>query len=137
MFTITAKGVYGLTAMTELSKNFQNGPLQIKEIAESYSIPQHYLEQILVALKKGGLVESFRGAQGGYALAKSPEKIRVIDILTLLEGKLEVSPESRGASVLSFFWDNLERLIGSYLEKGLDELVQEIENSRTQIFYSI
>ena len=63
--------------------------MQIHEIADTHDIPQHYLEQILVTLKKAGLVDSHRGAQGGYALARRPGRIAVLDILGVLEGPLE------------------------------------------------
>ena len=68
MFSLSAKGVYGLTALLDLAAHRSRPSVQIRDIAERHSIPQHYLEQILVALKKAGYVTSFRGAQGGYAL---------------------------------------------------------------------
>ena len=137
MFTVTAKGIYGLTAMVELAKSYQVGTKQIKDIAETHQIPQHYLEQILVALKKAGLVESFRGAQGGYALAKSPTQIMLLDILGQLEGKLEVINEQKRDSMLAFFWEGLEHSIRKYLHKSLEDLVIAQEENQNQVFYSI
>lgn len=137
MFTVTAKGIYGLTAMVELAKHFQKGPKQIKEIAETHQIPQHYLEQILVALKKAGLVESFRGAQGGYALAKSPSQILLLEVLGNLEGKLEVIKDDRKDGILAFFWEGLEEEIRKYLDKTLDDLVAAQEENQNLVFYSI
>lgn len=137
MFTVTAKGLYGLSAMVELARYYDQGSRQIKDIAEAHAIPQHYLEQILVALKKAGLVESFRGAQGGYALAKNPNQIMLIDILTQLEGKLEVIPEQRKNNELSFFWEDLEYEIRRYLTRTLADLLLAHEESKNQVFYSI
>lgn len=62
--------------------------MTIKSIAERQSIPEKYLEQIFSTLKKGGLIRSVRGAQGGYLLAETPDKITVRQILNALEGPL-------------------------------------------------
>lgn len=137
MFTVTAKGIYGLAALIDLSENYQTGPRQIRDIADAHDIPQHYLEQILVALKKAGLVESYRGAQGGYALARHPSQIAVIDALTQLEGKLEVLSDQRKANALAFFWVRLEDLIRDYLGKNLEDLLLERKRNTQQLHYDI
>lgn len=137
MFTVTAKGVYGLTAVAELSRTHNQGPRQIKDLAEAHQIPQHYLEQILVTLKKSGIVESFRGAQGGYALAKAPSQIKVIDVLSQLEGKLEVIPENRKDNLLQFFWDGIEAEIGKLLNVDLETLIAELDKVNSQVSYMI
>ncbi len=64
----TKGGVYGLTAMHELSKHEPDSPMQIKEICSNAKIPQNYLEQLLSKLRKAELVRSVRGAKGGYIL---------------------------------------------------------------------
>ncbi len=136
MFTVTARGIYGLAAVVELGLCYQQGPKQIKDIAAAHDIPQHYLEQILVILKKAGVVESFRGAQGGYALARQPSAIAILEVLTLLEGKLEVLPEQKQSNMLNFFWNGLETVIREHLDKTLEDLLHDIQNRR-QIMYSI
>ena len=95
MFTVSAKGVYGLLAVVELARGYRGASIQIRDIAQRRGIPQHYLEQILVVLKKAGYVESFRGAQGGYALASDPRELTVEEVLTTLEGPLQVVSEDR------------------------------------------
>jgi len=137
MFTITAKGIYGLTAMVHLAQSYSAGPIQIKEIADTHGIPQHYLEQILVSLKKTGMIESFRGAQGGYSLAKHPNQILVLEILSHLEGKLTIIPEAQKNHLLDFFWQSLEHSIVQLLDKNLEELIQDVENAQQSSFYSI
>ncbi len=137
MFSVSAKGVYGLTAMVELAHRWQQGSTQIKAIAKPHSIPQHYLEQILVTLKKAGLVESFRGAHGGYALAKNPSQITVLEILQNLEGKLEVTPDTACADTLSFFWDDMSAMLHKKLEMSLDHLALEQARHSQQLTYSI
>jgi Rrf2 family cysteine metabolism transcriptional repressor len=135
MFTISAKGIYGLTAMLELATHHEH--VQIKDIAEKHDIPQHYLEQILVILKKGGLVESFRGAQGGYALSRSPDGIKVIDILTLLEGKLEIVADQRKGGSLDFFWTDLAKAITGALSETLGDLLFAKQRHEQQFIYTI
>jgi Rrf2 family cysteine metabolism transcriptional repressor len=137
VFTVSAKGIYGLTAMLELGMRYKRGAIQIRDIAGKHGIPQHYLEQILVILKKGELVESFRGAQGGYALAKAPDRIHVQDVLTLLEGKLEIVPEKKQGGALEFFWSGLHRQIEDYLDRTLDDLIMEKRRAEEALTYSI
>lgn len=127
--------MYGLSAMVDLAERAGGGPVQIRDIAERQNIPQHYLEQILVVLKKGGLVKSFRGAQGGYTLSRNADLVRVIDILEQLEGQLEVVPEGKKDGALHFFWSGLARVIFEYVDMSLAELILE---KNTQSFtYSI
>lgn len=137
MFTVTAKGIYGLAALLDLSENYQTGPRQIRDIADTHKIPQHYLEQILVALKKAGLVESYRGAQGGYALARHPSQIAVLDALSQLEGKLEVLSDQRKDNALAFFWIQLEELIHDYLGRTLEDILIERKRNTQQLHYDI
>ena len=88
MAGITSKGMYGLAAMYQLMQSDKNKPVQIRQIAKSANIPQNYLEQILVLLKRNGLVKSIRGANGGYMLQKNPQEITIYEILNILEDGL-------------------------------------------------
>lgn len=137
MLTLSAKAVYGLTAVLELANNYNRGPLQIRDIANAHQIPQHYLEQLLVVLKKSGIVESYRGAQGGYALAKPPVHVKVIDVLRSLDGKLEIVPEARRDGPLLFFWNALEKSIQLLLDKTVEELMAEKQHADQQFVYHI
>ncbi len=137
MFTLSAKGTYGLSALIELGLNRSKGPVQIRDIANRHTIPQHYLEQILVILKKSGFVESYRGAQGGYALARDPDSISVRDVLSRLEGKLEVVAESRRDGILDFFWDEIERRLQETLDRSLGDLIREKMSRDSQVDYVI
>jgi len=133
MFTISAKGAYGLYAMMELTKTHRGDSVQIKDIAEAQDIPQHHLEQLLVTLRKSGFVKSYRGTNGGYALAKAPSDITVLEILTALEGPVEVLREQVPRGGLDFYWVRLEHAFGSQLGQTLDDLVSE-RDSRREIF---
>ncbi len=72
--------------MFDLAQHFGEGPIPLKLIAERQGISEHYLEQLMGALRKAGLVGSVRGAQGGYELNTQPQNITVGDIIRALEG---------------------------------------------------
>jgi len=137
VFSLSAKGTYGLTALMELGMQRNKGSVQIRDISQKHGIPQHYLEQILVILKKAGFVESYRGAQGGYALAHDPDSIAVSDVLSRLEGRLEVVAESRREGMLSFFWDDIQRNLQETLDRSLGDLIREKGNRDQQVDYVI
>ncbi len=81
---ITTRGEYGLRLMTELARDFGQGPLPLSEISRRQSLPLSYLEQIIAPLRKAGWVKSKRGAQGGYFLAQGPEEISMGEIVRAL-----------------------------------------------------
>jgi Rrf2 family transcriptional regulator, cysteine metabolism repressor len=137
VFALSAKGTYGLTALMELGLQRNKGSVQIRDISQKHGIPQHYLEQILVILKKAGFVESFRGAQGGYALARDPDSISVRDALSRLEGRLEVVTATRREGTLEFFWDEIERTLEKTLDRSLGDLMREKATRDRQIDYVI
>ena len=85
---ISTKGRYGVMIMVYLAENYNNGHKPLKEIASSQDLSEKYLEQIINPLTKAGMLTSYRGAQGGYALSKPPTEIAVGDILLILEGSL-------------------------------------------------
>ena len=74
--------------MVQLGRHFGTGPASLAEIAAEEDLPRAYLEQLVVSLREAGLVTSTRGAHGGYELARSPETIRMSDVLRALEGPL-------------------------------------------------
>ena len=86
---ISYKGDYALKTMIKLTLNYNKGVLSIQELAKKGDIPEKFLEQILLSLKKGGFVDSKRGVNGGYFLVKSPEKITVGDVIRFIEGPVE------------------------------------------------
>ncbi|MHB9034817.1 MAG: RrF2 family transcriptional regulator [Anaerolineae bacterium] len=97
---ISTKGEYGIRALLELSQRYGEGYIQSSEIAEKRSIPENYLYQLLITMRKAGLIRSRRGPQGGHMLARSPEKITLNEAVLALEGPLsptlcsdELAPE--------------------------------------------
>jgi Rrf2 family cysteine metabolism transcriptional repressor len=83
---ISAKGEYAIKAVLDLALHHGRGLIPIQEIAGRQHIPQRYLEQVLLALKRAGLLTSKRGAAGGYHLTRLPEEITVGTVLRAVEG---------------------------------------------------
>ena len=92
---ITQKSKYALRATLELAMRFGHGPVSIGEIAKAQAIPARFLEAILAQLKRASLVESRRGNEGGYVLARPPARISVGDVLRVVQGSL-ADPEAAG-----------------------------------------
>lgn len=85
---LSTRGRYGLKLMYELGKFYGNGPIALRTVAEKQNLSENYLEQLAASLRKSQLINSVRGAQGGYLLARTPEDITVGEILRSLEGDL-------------------------------------------------
>jgi Rrf2 family protein len=83
---VSQRATYGIMAAIDLAMNGKELPVQARAIARRQAIPIRFLEQVLHSMKKAGLVESLRGAQGGYLLLKEPSALSVADILEVLEG---------------------------------------------------
>jgi Rrf2 family protein len=96
---VSSKGEYGLRALVDLAVNGRGGqPVQVKDIARRQAMPEEYLGQLMVTLRRSGLVRSVRGAAGGYLLARPPDAITVADVVEVLEGPFSLvdEPAERG-----------------------------------------
>ena len=92
-FALSCKCKYALSALVELATVYDSGdPLQSREIARRQNIPDRYLEQVLATLKRGGLVRSQRGVNGGYLLALDPSVVSVLDIVQCVDGNKSDRP---------------------------------------------
>lgn len=88
---LSTRSRYGLKMMFELALAYGNGPVSLKDIAKKQRLSETYLEQLVAPLRREGLVQSIRGAQGGYELAREPLAISVGDVIRILEGSLAAS----------------------------------------------
>ena len=111
MFTISRKTQYGLRAVFALTKVYAKGPVSSVKIAENESIPHHFLVQILTLLQKGGVVESWPGRGGGYALARRPEQITVGEVVELIDGPVEGLAGGGTGEVLGEVWAAVDRVL--------------------------
>lgn len=83
---LTMRSDYGAHAVIELARRYGQGPVQCAEIAASQKIPEAFLDQLLSALRRVGIVRSVRGPRGGHELARDPRQLTLGDIVTALEG---------------------------------------------------
>ena len=87
---LSTKARYGMRAMLDLALHRGRGPVLVKGIAKRQEISENYLEHLVLSLKAAGLVNSTRGARGGYSVAKPPARIKLIDVIQALEGSLSL-----------------------------------------------
>ena len=134
---ISTKGVYGLTAMYELSKHKIDSAMQIKDISANANIPQNYLEQLLSKLRRADLVKSVRGARGGYTLAKSANEIKIVDILIALEDDIKIIDARAENPILNIFFDESKNSMKKIFDVTLDKLDEYQEKYNEFLHYSI
>tara|TARA_B100001013_G_C24376293_1_gene350242 strand:- start:73 stop:486 length:414 start_codon:yes stop_codon:yes gene_type:complete len=137
MLGLSAKVRYGLQAVYDLALHGGDGPRLIREIANDQRIPQQFLEHVLVQLKRSMLVQSFRGSHGGYTLARAPEDISVIEVLTCLGGPVELDEGPWNDKVLAAPLKNAALAVSQALEVSLADLVWNKSKSRTSLTYQI
>ena len=122
MFAVSAKTQYAIRAMTCLAKR-QERAATAAEIASAENIPAKFLEGILSRLKSAGLIESERGKNGGYRMAKEPADIRMLDIVEAIDGRVKPVTCVDAASACAMggvchprnFWIGLKSTIDAYL----------------------
>ena len=85
---ISQKGLYALQAMMTLARRYEQGAIKIRDIAAESDLPEKFLELILLELKNARIVDSVRGARGGYQLRRAPSEIPLSDIIRLVDGPL-------------------------------------------------
>lgn len=121
----STKGRYALRMLLDLAEHQNDGFIALKDIAVRQNISKKYLEQIVPILNKSDFLRTNRGFQGGYQLAKSPEKYTVGEILRLTEGSLSpvaclehdpIECERKGECATLPVWQGLYRVISEYLD---------------------
>ncbi|MCF7908088.1 MAG: Rrf2 family transcriptional regulator [Candidatus Omnitrophica bacterium] len=145
---ISARSRYGTRLMLALALACDKGPVFLKDIARKEDISEKYLSQIIIPLRTQGLVNSFRGAHGGYSLAKAPGEITVREIVEILEGGLTLidnlqddnSLQPASVSIVRQLWDET----GNSIIKALDSVTLETlvkryndKNAKSVFMYNI
>ena len=135
---LTTKGRYAVTAMLDLTLNFEMGAITLSDISDRQGISLSYLEQLFARLRKQGLVSSSRGPGGGYRLSRSGDEITVLDVISAVDEKVD-STQCEGKSnchdgeaCLSHeLWQSLSDQISKYLSGiSLAQVVQEHERKK-------
>ncbi len=137
MRVFSEKVNYGLSAIFELAKSYNKGYIQIKQIATSQKIPKNYLEQLLIDLKRAGIVESMRGSQGGYRLKKLASDIKILDLIEALESPIEVVDYSKNSVVLQEFWKSIEKKFKDLFNVSLEKLIERENLLNKRFSYQI
>ncbi len=116
---ISVKGEYALQAIFDLASQPAGDPVRIADIARRQKIPQKFLELILAGLKQGGFVESRRGAEGGYLLARRPDSITVGEVLRFVEGPQQHKgrPRKQADSAFTEMWQQVDRAVSEVIDK--------------------
>jgi len=119
---ISAKGRYALAAAIHMAANYNNGEyLTVVSISEKLGISKIYLEQVFSLLKRGGLVHSVKGAQGGYRLMRMPQQTTAFDVLSAVE----ISLFEKVEDVLSGKAPEIDQALQSSVFDALDQVIRE------------
>ena len=114
---ISVKGEYALQAIFDLALNATRDPVRIADIASRQSIPQKFLELILAGLKQAGFVESRRGAEGGYLLARPADSITVGEVLRFMEGKSGKPAKQSQGGAFSEMWRQVDDAVSAIIDR--------------------
>jgi Rrf2 family transcriptional regulator, cysteine metabolism repressor len=144
---ISSKGEYGLRALFDLAQHVGEGPIQSDDIAPRQGIPVNYLNQLLITLRRAGIIDSLRGPLGGHRLAHPPEAITLHDILTALEGPILPSEAGRDqrtptapedSALLEETWTQVRAQVEQALAAiTLDDLRQRKQQQHAELMYHI
>ena len=126
---ISTRTRYGVRLMVSLGVHYGRGPVFLKDIARLEEISEKYLSQIIIPLKTAGLVNSFRGARGGYVLAHDPKDIKLSRVVEVLEGGLDLvyclDAPGRCSRVPGCAVRSLWRQVGDNVRRSLDGVTLE------------
>ncbi|MDD8014363.1 MAG: Rrf2 family transcriptional regulator [Acidobacteriota bacterium] len=138
---LSTKGEYASRAMLELSIRYEQGPLHIRDISRAQNIPQRFLAQILLLLKRAGYLKSKKGRGGGYLLAKPPSEITVAEVIRVMDGPLapidcvsvmahEACPMEETCG-LRWLWKEVRDSVAAILERtSFEDLVRKNAHER-------
>jgi len=146
---VSKRATYGIMVAVDLAIHANEAPIQARSIAKRHGIPVRFLEQVLHAMKKAGLVESQRGAQGGYLLTHEPAAMSVADIFEALEGPVFhrslIGQQTRDRHVakpellLGDVWDQVQQAERKVLEnitvEQLAMRLRAIDAQRTPMYH--
>jgi Rrf2 family protein len=123
---LSTKARYGARAVVDIARNWGKTPTKRKDIALRQHISNAYLENILIALKSGGIVRTTRGAQGGFALTRSPQQITLLDVFQALDGELAPVECAVNKKVCERSADCVMRTVYEKLKQAQDNVLSGI-----------
>jgi len=120
---ISAKGRYALAAMISMAQNYENGEyITVVSLSEKLGVSKIYLEQVFSLLKRSSLLNSTKGAQGGYRLTRAPRLITALDILSAIE----LSLFEKAAEAVAVKAPEIDRAMRTAVFEPLDEAVRAV-----------
>lgn len=143
---LSSRSRYGIRALMDLAVNARENCIQLGDIAARNEISVKYLEQIFMALRKGGMIRSIKGPQGGYLLAKTPQEIYLSDVIRLLDGDYLLERENQGREenyaskvIQEKMIDPMNQWMSQFLEsltlqKLVDAYEQELASSQDMYY---
>lgn len=144
---ISTRGEYGLRALFDLAQHYGKGPIQSEDIAMRQGIPPNYLNQMLILMRRAGLIESMRGPQGGHVLSRPPDQISLLEAMVVLEGPVLyqdipredlIPTQPDDACIIREVWQQLRLALESVLADITLEDLCHRKNQRTgHIMYHI
>lgn len=123
---LSKKSQYAFKALTYLAGRFNKGPVLISEISKKKKIPLKFLENILLELKKAGILDSKKGKGGGYLLSKDPSKVKVATIIRLVNGPIAMLP-----CVSLYFYERCKNCNEKHC--GLHDMMIEVRDASLNI----
>ena len=137
---LSTKGRYGVRAMVDLASNYGSAPISIKTISKRENLSEYYLEQLFSPLRRANIIRSIRGAQGGYVLCKPPNEITVGDIMTILEGPIEIADcidgvecDSSDCCATKAVWEKIKNSIDSVMDSiTLQDIIDDHEANKNK-----
>lgn len=143
---VSTRGRYGLRALVDMAIHSGDAPISLVQVANRQKISLNYLEQVFGTLRKAGIVNSIKGAGGGYKLARAAEEITVREVLEALEGEFStidrVAGEERDEiqeAIEELVWSRIDTTVNAFLEqKTLKMLAEEYKKKleySTQMYY--
>ena len=138
MSLLTKKSVYGLMAIYELYKQKDSPkPIQLKDISKSKSIPQSYLEQIFIELKKANLIKSIRGARGGYVLNDNQRETLIKDVIIVLDGEICTVKDETKSAIFDLLFLEFDKKLTHIFDKPISYIQNYEQMLNNQMTYSI
>ena len=150
MLRVPLKLTYGIGVALELALRYGHAPVQARVIATRQSIPIRFIEQVLQALKQGGIVDSLRGAQGGYSLKKTPAAISLADIVEAMNGSWDADIRQMSHNgqtkrhiqfegLLSTIWDRARQaeleVLNSVTLETLSQQYNQMEQEQVPMYH--
>ncbi len=134
---ITKKTEYAIRALIQLGLSNTEAPVQLSHLAQQCGLSVAILEQVFGLLKKSGIVQSTRGAQGGYQFAVPSSKISLIQIIQAVSGPIQLINASMDSDPLSEVWEEARQGVCEQLDRPLTELIQRVQQQKGVANYAI